>query len=106
VIWISFPKRWRKIRSSSFSLFFVFLILFLSRVVRFRDEGRVKFFLKVGLIIMRMCVYLCVTFRIISDRFGNISVGRGQGGGAAVLLVYGIAEEVRVLSRFSYADDV
>lgn len=55
---------------------------------------------------LRMCVYLYVTFRIISDRFGNISMGRGQGGGAAVLLVYGIAEEVRVLSRFSYADDV
>lgn len=53
MIWISFLERWRKIRSSSFSLFFVFLILFLSRVVRFRDEGRVKFFLKVGLIIMR-----------------------------------------------------
>lgn len=53
-----------------------------------------------------MCVCVCVTFRIISDRFGNISMGRGQGGGAAVLLVYGIAEEVRVLSRFSYADDV
>lgn len=53
MIWISFLERWRKIRSSSFSLFFVFLILFLSPVVRFRDEGRVKFFLKVGLIIMR-----------------------------------------------------
>lgn len=35
---------------------------------------------------------LCVTFRIISDRFGNISV---NGERCCGLLVYGIAEEVR-----------